>query len=89
MNVVKTRPGDKFDRDQVAADLKAINGLGYFDDRTLKAVPERTANGVLLKITVTENQPVSQFSFEGNKVLSSEVIHKMFADQLERPQNLN
>jgi outer membrane protein insertion porin family len=89
MNVVKTRPGDKFDRDQVAADLKAINGLGYFDDRTLKAVPERTTNGVLLKITVTENQPVSQFSFEGNKVLSSEVIHKMFADQLERPQNLN
>jgi len=89
MNVVKTRPGDTFDRDQVAADLKAINGLGYFDDRTLKAVPERTTNGVLLKITVTENQPVSQFSFEGNKVLSSEVIHKMFADQLERPQNLN
>jgi outer membrane protein insertion porin family len=89
MNVVKTKPGDRFSRDQVAADLRAINGLGYFDDRTLKAVPERSGSGVLLKITVTENQPVSQFSFEGNKVLSSEDIHRIFADQLEKPQNLN
>ncbi len=88
-NVMKTHPGDKFNRDQVAADLKAINSLGYFDDRTLKAVPERSGSGVLLKITVTENQPVSQFSFEGNKVLSSEEVHKIFADQLEKPQNLN
>jgi outer membrane protein insertion porin family len=89
MHVVKTKPGDLFSRDQVAADLRAINGLGYFDDRTLKAVPERSGSGVLLKITVVENQPVSQFSFEGNKVLSSEDIHRIFADQLEKPQNLN
>ncbi|HEY9684601.1 MAG TPA: BamA/TamA family outer membrane protein [Oculatellaceae cyanobacterium] len=89
MKVVKTKPGDKYDRDQVVQDLKAINGLGYFDDRSLRVDPQLTNNGVLLKIRVQENAPVSQFSFQGNKVLSTEEIHKIFADQLEKPQNLN
>jgi outer membrane protein insertion porin family len=89
MKVVKTKPGDKYDRDQVVQDLKAINGLGYFDDRSLRVDPQLTNSGVLLKIRVQENAPVSQFSFQGNKVLSTEEIHKIFADQLEKPQNLN
>lgn len=91
MGVVKTHPGDKFDRDQVMQDLKAINGLGYFDDRSLQVTPERSAtpNGVLLKIRVQENAPVSDFAFQGNKVLSSEEISKVFSDQLGKPQNLN
>src|ERR1700733_7231392 len=29
--VVKTRKGDRYDRDQVMNDLKAINGMGYFN----------------------------------------------------------
>src|SRR5262249_32470600 len=70
LGVVKTRRGDKFDRDQVLEDLKAINGLGYFDDRNLQVVPEMGTGGVLLKIRVTENAPVTQFAFEGNQVLS-------------------
>ncbi|HEY9758479.1 MAG TPA: BamA/TamA family outer membrane protein [Oculatellaceae cyanobacterium] len=89
MKVVKTKPGDKYDRDQVVQDLKAINGLGYFDDRSLRVDPQLTNSGVLLKIRVQENAPVSQFSFQGNKVLNTEEIHKIFADQLEKPQNLN
>lgn len=89
MHVVKTRPGDKYNRDQVQQDLKAINSLGYFDDSRLQALPELNPSGVLLKIHVEENAPVSQFSFEGNKVLSSEDINKAFCDQLGKPQNLN
>jgi outer membrane protein insertion porin family len=92
MGVVKTHPGDKFDRDKVMQDLKAINGLGYFDDRSLQVTPERSSsnmNGVLLKIRVQENAPVSDFAFQGNKVLSSEEISKVFSDQLGKPQNLN
>src|SRR5262249_10524314 len=89
LGVVKTRRGDKFDRDQVLEDLKAINGLGYFDDRNLQVVPEMGTGGVLLKIRGAENAPVTQFAFEGNQVLSAETISKLFAGQLGKPQNLN
>ncbi|MBY0550196.1 MAG: hypothetical protein K2W95_23165, partial [Candidatus Obscuribacterales bacterium] len=88
LNVVKTRRGDKFDRDQVVRDLKAVNSMGYFDDRSLQAVPELAGNGVLLKIRVQENAPVTQFAFQGNTVLSNDELSKIFADQLGKPQNL-
>jgi outer membrane protein insertion porin family len=89
LGVIKTRRGDKFDRDQVMRDLKAVNGLGYFDDRSLQVVPEMSgSSGVLLKIRVTENAPVTQFAFQGNGVLSSEDLAHLFSDQLGKPQNL-
>jgi len=89
LKVVKTKRGDKFDRDQVVQDLKAINGLGYFDDQKMQGTPELTGSGVLLKIRVQENAPVTSFSFQGNQALSSEEIQKAFADQLGKPQNLS
>lgn len=89
LGVVKTRRGDHFDRDQVMRDLKAVNSMGYFDDRSLQAVPEMGGNGVLLKIRVQENAPVTQFGFQGNSVLSSEDLSKLFSDQLGKPQNLS
>ena len=88
LGVIGTHRGDRFDRDQVMKDLKAINGMGYFDDRSLQAVPEMGGNGVLLKIRVQENAPVTQFAFQGNTVLSSEELSKLFSDQLGKPQNL-
>lgn len=89
LQVVKTRPGDRFDRDAVMQDLKAINNLGYFDERNLQVVPELNGVGVLLKIRVTENAPITQFAFSGNKVLGAEEIAKTFTEQLGKPQNLN
>lgn len=88
LTVVKTKPGDKFDRDQVVQDLKAVNGMGYFDDRSLQAVPELSSGGVLLKIRVQENAPVTEFAFNGNTVLSNEELSKLFSNQLGKPQNL-
>jgi outer membrane protein insertion porin family len=88
MSVVKTKRGDRYDRDVVMQDLKAINNMGYFDDRNLQVVPELTTGGVLLKIRVQENAPITQFGFEGNNVLSTEDIQKSFVDQLGKPQNL-
>ncbi|PZM81371.1 MAG: hypothetical protein DKT66_19345 [Candidatus Melainabacteria bacterium] len=89
LHVVKTKRGDKFDRDVLLQDLKAINGMGYFDDRSLQALPEMSNGGVLLKIRVQENAPITQFSFEGNEALSSEELSHIFANQLGKPQNLN
>lgn len=88
LNVIKTKAGDKFDRDQVVQDLKAVNGMGYFDDRSLQAVPELSSGGVLLKIRVQENAPVTEFAFQGNSVMSNEDLSKIFSDQLGKPQNL-
>ncbi len=89
MQVVKTKPGDRFNRESVMQDLKAINGLGYFDERNLQVVPELNGSGVLLKIRVQENAPITQFAFSGNKVLSSEEIARTFTEQLGKPQNLS
>ncbi len=87
--VVKTRKGDKYDRDVVMQDLKAIHGLGYFDEQSLAVNPEMTSSGVLLKIRVVENAPITQFSIRGNEAISTEEITKLFSDQLGKPQNLN
>lgn len=88
-NVLKTKRGDRFDRGQILDDLQAINEMGYFDDKSLQVVPEKTSSGVLLKIRVVENAPVTQFSFQGNNVIDSKEISKIFANQLGKPQNLN
>jgi outer membrane protein insertion porin family len=89
LHVVKTKPGDRFDRDAVMQDLKAINNLGYFDEHNLQVVPEMNGSGVLLKIRVQENAPITQFAFAGNKVMSSEEIAKTFTEQTGKPQNLS
>lgn len=91
LQVVKTKPGDRFNRETVLEDLKAINGLGYFDERNLQVVPELNGEGkgVLLKIRVTENAPITQFAFSGNKVLDSQELTKIFDEQMGKPQNLN
>jgi outer membrane protein insertion porin family len=89
MQVVKTKPGDRFNRDTVMEDLKAINGLGYFDERNLQVLPELNDGRVLLKIRVTENAPITQFAFSGNKVLDSQEITKIFNEQMGKPQNLS
>ncbi len=89
LEVVKTKPGDRFSRDAVMEDLKAINGLGYFDERNLQVLPELNGKGVLLKIRVSENAPITQFAFSGNKVLDSQEITKIFTEQMGKPQNLS
>jgi len=88
-NVLKTKRGDQFVREQVFDDLKAINEMGYFDEKQLQVVPEaNSTGGVLLKIRVVENAPVTQFSIQGNDVMKTEDISKIFSDQLGKPQNL-
>ncbi len=87
-NVLKSKRGDTFVRKQVLDDLQAINEMGYFDEKSLQVLPELKNGGVLLKIRVQENAPVTQISIQGNDVLKTEDISKIFADQLGKPQNL-
>ena len=89
LQVIKSKPGDKFNRDAVLQDLKAVNNLGYFDERNLQVVPELNGSGVLLKIRVQENAPITQFAFCGNNVFNSQELNKIFTEQMGKPQNLN
>ncbi len=87
--VIKTRKGDKYDRDVVLQDLRAIHELGCFDEESLAVNPTLTPRGVLLKICVKENPTVQQFIVSGNDSIASEQITKIFSNQLFKPQNFN
>ncbi len=87
--VVKTRKGDKYDKEQVINDLKAIDGMGYFNKNSLQANPEITPSGLLLRIRVEENAPITQFVITGNSKISTEDIVRQFDGQIGRPSNLN
>lgn len=87
---IKTKPGDKFDRVQIMEDLKAINEMGYFDDKSLQVTPNRDpGNLVGLKFTVCENETVKGILVSGNKLISTEEILLVFKDQVGKPHNLN
>jgi outer membrane protein assembly factor BamA len=59
-------------------DLKTIFRLGYFTER-MKAIPVKNENGTIsLKIILEENIPVTDFTIEGNTVVSSEELMQHF-----------
>ncbi len=87
---IKTKPGDKFDRDQVMEDLKAINEMGYFEDKVLQVTPKREpGNLVSLQFLVQENATVKRFLVKGNKLLTTEDILLSLNDQVGKPQNID
>lgn len=87
LGVMKTHAGDRFSRKEIAEDLKAINNLGYFDERNLEVNPELVDGKVRLTIKVEENALVKSFSVRGNTVVDSAEILEPFLNQAGKPQN--
>lgn len=87
LRVMKTHAGDRFSREAVVEDLKAINALGYFDERKLEVSPELVDGKVLLSIEVQENPVVKGFSLSGNTLVSRPVLLKYLERQVGKPQN--
>ena len=88
LSVVRTKIGDTFDRDKIVEDLKAIGSMGYFDESSLRAIPELNSDGgIVLSIHVRENLPVNDVQFKGNKVFANEQLVTLFLHQLGEPQN--
>jgi outer membrane protein insertion porin family len=79
--------GTKFDRNEIKNDLRIIYDMGYFTEK-IKAVPKATSSGVVLKIRVEENIPVTGFNITGNKVVSTDEISKILNIQIGLPQNI-
>ena len=88
LSKMSLKKGDLYDKDAMQKDLKTIYKLGYFTER-MKAIPVKNSNGTIsLKIIVEENIPVTDFTIEGNTVVSSEEIMQYLLPLKGKPQNI-
>ena len=88
LSKISLKKGDLYDKDAMQRDLKSIYKLGYFTER-MKAIPVKNSNGTIsLKIIVEENIPVTDFTIEGNTVVSSDEIMQYLLPLKGRPQNI-
>lgn len=82
------KQGDKYDRSAVQQDLKTIYHLGYFTEK-MKAIPVSNSDGtVTLKIVLEENAPITDFTIEGNTVVSTDEILNYLIPMKGKPQNI-
>lgn len=80
--------GDVYNRDLLKTDLTRIYQMGFFTDK-MKAVPiENPDHTITLKIIVEENIPITDFTVEGNTVVSTEEILSYLLPLRGQPQNV-
>lgn len=85
---MQLQQGNDYSREAVQQDLKAIYHLGYFTEK-MKAVPVNNSDGtVTLKIILEENAPITDFTIEGNTVVSTDEILNFLIDMKGKPQNI-
>lgn len=85
---IHLKAGDKYNRDTVQADLRSIYETGYFTEK-MRAIPVNNSDGtVTLKLILEENAPVTDFTIEGNTVVSTEEILTPLLDMKGKPQNI-
>ena len=88
LSKMKLKKGELYDKELMQQDLKTIYKLGYFTER-MKAIPVKNSNGTIsLKIIVEENIPITDFTIEGNTVVSSEEIMQYLLPLKGKPQNI-
>ena len=88
LSKMSLKKGDLYDKDKMQQDLKTIYKTGYFTEK-MKAIPVKNSNGTIsLKIIVEENIPVTDFTIEGNTVVSSEEIMQYLLPLKGKPQNI-
>ena len=85
---MSVKAGDNFTRDSVQSSLRSIYQMGYFTEQ-MKAVPVDNSDGtVTLKIIVQENPPITDFTIEGNTVVSTDEILSFLLPMKGKPQNI-
>jgi len=88
LEVVKGKVGTPYKIEDLKTDLQNIYNMGYFT-KNIKAVPNKTDSGVIIKIVVQENIPITGFSIEGNSVLDESEILSVVNKNIGTPQNIN
>jgi len=88
LNTLKFQRGDEYSRDLIQTDLKSIYQMGFFSDK-MKAIPVPNPDGsVTLKIFLEENTPVTDFTVDGNSVVSTDEILAFLVPLKGNPQNI-
>ncbi len=78
MNVIKTKPGDRYQKSRLSEDLKRIFSMGYFEDVRIEA-DRKDVDGVLkskIIFTVKEKPTVRRIKVKGNKAVEEETLMK-------------
>lgn len=81
------RPGSLYSKTTLKDDLRRIYDMGYFTEK-IKAVPISTNDGIVLRIVVQENAPVTGVNIEGNTLIDDNELQAIFANQTGLPQNI-
>ena len=88
LSKLQLQRGDLYDKAKMQQDLKTIYKMGYFTER-MKAIPVKNENGTIsLKIIVEENIPITDFTIEGNTVVSNEELMTFLIPLKGKPQNI-
>ncbi|MBR1943721.1 BamA/TamA family outer membrane protein [bacterium] len=88
LSKMSLKKGDLYDKDKMQKDLKTIYKLGYFTEK-MKAIPVKNSNGTIsLKIIVEENIPITDFTIEGNTVVSTAELLQYLLPLKGKPQNI-
>lgn len=69
---ISSKPGEPYNPQQVAADVREVFGLGFF--RNVKVLTEETKDGRVLTFEVEENPVVRQIAISGNDSIDGEKI---------------
>jgi len=69
---IRSRKGERLSRSQLASDVKAVYGLGFF--RNVSVEKDDTPKGVILTFHVIENPVIRQISIEGNDNIEGDKI---------------
>lgn len=86
---INLKSGDLYDRDKVQNGLKNVYDMGYFTEK-MRAIPVNNSDGtVTLKIILEENAPITDFTIEGNSVVSTEEILAPLLPMKGKPQNIS
>ncbi|MFP6641187.1 MAG: POTRA domain-containing protein, partial [Myxococcota bacterium] len=71
---IRTREGDPLNRAKVAADVREIQALGFFQN--VRVYTTQTPEGVRLTFEVEENPVIRQISITGNESLDTDKIEE-------------
>jgi len=88
LNRLQLQRGDEYSRDLIQTDLKSIYQMGFFTEK-MKAIPIENPDGsITLKIILEENTPITDFTIEGNNVVSNDELLAMLTPLKGEPQNI-
>src|SRR5712672_2802869 len=80
---IQTRQGDAYNPDQVARDLQALNGLGFFEKtETRVTIEDAPRGGIRVTFWVKDLPIIRDIQFEGLKSVSESDVLKTFRERL-------